>query len=114
MNPTLLYVYGGFNQPQLPTFTVSRLAWMEMGGVFALVCARGGGEYGRAWHEAAIKLNKQKTFDDVIAAGEWLQANRYTTPAHLGLQEDRTAGWSSAPSPISAPTCSVPCWPRPA
>ncbi|HEX7878332.1 MAG TPA: prolyl oligopeptidase family serine peptidase, partial [Candidatus Eisenbacteria bacterium] len=91
-NPTLLYVYGGFNQPQVPSFTVSRVAWMEMGGVFALVCARGGGEYGREWHQAAVKLTKQKTFDDVIAAGEWLQSNRYTTPAHLGLQGGSNGG----------------------
>ena len=91
-NPTLLYVYGGFNQPQVPSFSISRVGWLEMGGVFALVCARGGGEYGRAWHQAAVKVNKQKTFDDVIAAGEWLVSNRYTSPKALGLQGGSNGG----------------------
>lgn len=91
-NPTLLYVYGGFNQPQVPSFSVSRAGWLEMGGVFALVCARGGGEYGREWHQAAVKVNKQKTFDDVIAAGEWLVANRWTTSHQMGLQGGSNGG----------------------
>jgi len=92
LNPTLLYVYGGFNQPQVPSFSISRVGWLEMGGVFALVCARGGGEYGREWHQAAVKVTKQKTFDDVIAAGEWLVANDYTSSHHLGLQGGSNGG----------------------
>src|SRR5262245_60563331 len=76
-NPTLLYAYGGFNISQTPAFSISRLLWMEMGGVFALANIRGGGEYGKAWHHAAVKLNRQKAFDDFIAAADWLTKETY-------------------------------------
>ena len=84
-NPTYLYAYGGFNVSLTPSFSVGNLVWMEMGGIYALANLRGGGEYGEEWHQAGIKLNKQNVFDDFIAAGEWLIANQYTSPAKLAI-----------------------------
>jgi len=83
--PTYLYGYGGFNAPSLPAFMVSALLWMEIGGIFALANIRGGGEYGKAWHEAGTKAQKQNVFDDFIAAGEWLIANGYTCTPRLAI-----------------------------
>ena len=84
-NPTLLYGYGGFNSAQTPGFKVERLAWMEMGGIFALANLRGGSEYGEAWHESGKKLRKQNVFDDFIAAAEYLVSAKYTQPSRLGI-----------------------------
>lgn len=83
--PTYLYGYGGFNAALTPWFSVSNLVWMEMGGVYAVANIRGGGEYGKTWHEAGKKLNKQNCFDDFIAAAEWLIANRYTCKEKLAI-----------------------------
>lgn len=81
--PTYLYGYGGFNIPIPVAFSVPNLVWMEMGGIFAQAHLRGGGEYGREWHEAGMKENKQNVFDDFIAAAEYLIAEGYTRKEHL-------------------------------
>jgi prolyl oligopeptidase len=91
-NPTLLYGYGGFNIPQTPTFHAEALAWMEMGGLYAVPNLRGGGEYGEQWHQAGTKLNKQNVFDDFIAAAEWLIASGYTVPAKLAISGRSNGG----------------------
>jgi prolyl oligopeptidase len=91
-NPTYLYGYGGFGASLTPYFSVSRLVWMEMGGVYAIPNLRGGGEYGEEWHQAGTKLNKQNVFDDFIAAAEWLINNQYTQPAKLAIAGGSNGG----------------------
>jgi prolyl oligopeptidase len=83
--PTYLYGYGGFNISLTPRFSVPDLVWLEMGGVYAQPNLRGGGEYGKAWHEAGTKLDKQNVFDDFIAAAQWLIDNGWTRPDKLAI-----------------------------
>ncbi|MFO5491216.1 MAG: prolyl oligopeptidase family serine peptidase [Cuspidothrix sp.] len=84
-NPTYLYGYGGFNISLTPSFSVSLLIWLEMGGVYAVPNLRGGGEYGEEWHKGGMKEKKQNVFDDFIAAAEWLITSKYTQPAKLAI-----------------------------
>ncbi|BAB74232.1 prolyl oligopeptidase family serine peptidase [Anabaena sp. FACHB-709] len=91
-NPTYLYAYGGFNVSLTPSFSVSMLVWMEMGGVYAMPNIRGGGEYGEEWHQAGMKDKKQNVFDDFIAAAEWLIANNYTKPEKLAIAGGSNGG----------------------
>jgi prolyl oligopeptidase len=91
-NPTLLYGYGGFNQPNTPAYNVTAATWMAMGGVYVSASIRGGGEYGAAWHEAGTRLKKQNVFDDFIAAAEWLVAQKITVPARLAINGGSNGG----------------------
>lgn len=91
-NPTLLYAYGGFDISITPSFSVMNLVWLEQGGVYAVPNLRGGGEYGRAWHEAGMKDKKQNVFDDFIAAAQWLIENRYTRPEKLAIRGGSNGG----------------------
>jgi len=84
-NPTILYGYGGFNISLTPFFSATMYPWYENGGVYAIANLRGGGEYGKQWHEAGRLSRKQNVFDDFIAAGEWLIEEGYTSPEHLGI-----------------------------
>jgi prolyl oligopeptidase len=90
--PALMYGYGGFNIPLTPAFSASNLAWMEMGGIYAQPNLRGGGEYGEPWHRAGTLGRKQNVFDDFIAAGEWLIANRYTSTPRLAIAGGSNGG----------------------
>ncbi|MCX7390326.1 MAG: prolyl oligopeptidase family serine peptidase, partial [Planctomycetia bacterium] len=91
-HPTLLYGYGGFSVSLTPSFSIARIAWLEMGGILAIPNLRGGGEYGEQWHKAGTKLKKQNVFDDFIAAAEWLIAHKYTVSSKLAIQGGSNGG----------------------
>lgn len=91
-NPTLLYGYGGFSVSLMPDFSISHLAWLEMGGVYAQAILRGGAEYGEEWHQAGMLHNKQNVFDDFIACAEWLVAEEITSTPKLSINGGSNGG----------------------
>ncbi|MCM3877872.1 MAG: prolyl oligopeptidase family serine peptidase, partial [Thermoanaerobaculia bacterium] len=91
-NPTLLTAYGGFNVPELPSFSVKDLAFVERGGVFAQACLRGGSEYGEEWHKGGMLEKKQNVFDDFAAAARWLIANKVTSAKKLAIAGGSNGG----------------------
>ncbi len=91
-NPTILYGYGGFNISLTPGFSIANSVWMEQGGIYAVPNLRGGGEYGKAWHDAGTKMQKQNVFDDFIAAAEYLIENNYTSSDYLAIRGGSNGG----------------------
>lgn len=91
-NPVLLYGYGGFNVSLTPSFSITRLPFLEQGGVYVMVNLRGGGEYGTKWYEAGTKMQKQNVFDDFIAAAEYLVENNYTNPSKIAIMGGSNGG----------------------
>ena len=91
-NPTILYGYGGFNISLNPGFSITNAVWMEQGGIYAVPNLRGGGEYGKEWHKAGTKLQKQNVFDDFIAAAEYLIENNYTSSEYLAIRGGSNGG----------------------
>lgn len=91
-NPTILYGYGGFNVSLTPSFSIANAVWMEQGGIYAVPNLRGGGEYGKKWHDAGTKMQKQNVFDDFIAAAAYLIENNYTSKEYLAIRGGSNGG----------------------
>ena len=91
-NPTILYGYGGFNASMTPGFSVTNAVWMENGGIYAVANIRGGGEYGKKWHETGIQMQKQNVFDDFISAAEYLVDEGYTSSDYLAIKGGSNGG----------------------
>jgi prolyl oligopeptidase len=91
-NPTILYAYGGFNVSLTPSFSIANAVWLEVGGIYAVANLRGGGEYGKKWHDAGTKMQKQNVFDDFIAAAEYLIAQKYTSSNFLAIKGGSNGG----------------------
>jgi prolyl oligopeptidase len=91
-NPVLLYGYGGFNVPTMPSFSISRVPFLEQGGIYVSVNLRGGSEYGDSWHKAGTKMNKQNVFDDFIAAAEYMVQEKYTNPSKIAIMGGSNGG----------------------
>ncbi len=102
-NPVWLSGYGGFNISRTPSFSTSRLFWLEQGGIYAAPCLRGGGEFGQDWHRAGMLQNKQNVFDDFIAAADWLVEQGYTRPGRLASEGRSNGGLLTAVCAVQRP-----------
>ena len=114
-NPTLLYGYGGFEISQTPSYlSAFSRAWLDSGGVYVIANIRGGGEFGPNWHQAALKENRQRAYDDFIAVAEKLIQTRITSPKHLGIRGGSNGGllvgatFTQRPDLFNAVVCAVP------
>ena len=102
-HPTLLTAYGGLGHTHTPHFSADALLWLALGGIYATVCVRGGGELGAGWHQAAVGVHKQRTFDDLLAAARWLVDQGLTTPRQLGLWGISNGGLTAGACLTQAP-----------